>query len=135
MFAHAAAVGVSAAVLVSAPAAATAHGSLLVRPGSPVVGKRAAIALLADVKARRLRLELVSPTGIQRFIWLRRTAPGVFRGGYSFGDDGQWLLTARRGAIARGIWVQQPPSATPPFKPGARPGLTNVLGQGTFVYP
>jgi hypothetical protein len=72
---------------------------------------------------------------VQRFVWLRRTAPGVFRGGYSFGDDGQWLLTARRGAIVRGIWVQQPPSATPPFRPGAKPSLGAVLGQGTLVYP
>lgn len=135
MFARAAAVGVAAAVLVSAPAAATVRGSVLVKPDSPMVGKRASIALLADVKARRLRLELVSPTGVKRFIWLRRAAPGVFRGGYSFADDGQWLLTARRGAIVRGIWVQQPPSATPPFKPGAKPSLSNILGQGTFVYP
>lgn len=120
---------------VAVPAASAARGTVDVRPAAPVVGKRAAIAVTADVRAARLRLELVSPTGVRLFTWLHRAAPGLFRGGFSFSDDGQWLLSARRGAIVRGIWVQQPPSATPPFKPGARPSLSTILGQGTFVYP
>lgn len=133
MLARAGAVALVAAAVAAASASAAVRGSVLVSPGSPVVGKRAVISFLAEVKAPRLRLELVSPTGIRRYVWLRRTAPGVFRAGYRFADDGQWLL--RRGSVVRGIWVQQPPSATPPFKPGSKAGLTNLLGQGSFVVP
>ena len=137
MLARAGALGLVLAVVATAPAAAAVRGRVLVSPASPLVGKRAVIEVRTAAKGHRLALELVSPTGVQRHLWLRRVAPGLWRTAYHFADDGQWLLRVRSARIGAGIWVQQPPSALPPYRPGTNPktnpSLSVVLGQ--FVFP
>lgn len=139
MLARSGALALVLAVVATAPAAAAVRGRVLVNPTSPFVGKRAVIEVRAAVQAQRLSLQLVSPTGVQRHLWLRRVAPGLWRGAYHFADDGQWLLRVRSARIGAGIWVQQPPSPLPPYRPAARsngnPSLSAILGQGTFVFP
>lgn len=107
---------------------------MVVRPESPVVGKRVTIEVQASAKVRRLRLEIVSPTGVLRQVWLRRVAPQRFSAAYHFVDDGQWLLRVRGSRIGAGIWVQQPPAPLPPFRPSAKSSL-NALLQGGLVFP
>lgn len=135
MLARSGALALVLAALAAVPAAAALRGRVLVSPGSPVVGKRAVIEVRTAAKGARLALELVSPTGVRRQLWLRRVRPGLWRAAYHFADDGQWLLRVRDGRIGTGIWVQQPPSALPPFKPGTNPSLSGILGQGTLVFP
>ncbi|HET8607483.1 MAG TPA: hypothetical protein VFL66_10715 [Gaiellaceae bacterium] len=134
MLVRGAAFGLVVAALAAAPAGAAVRGRLVVRPESPVVGKRVMIEVRATAKARRLRLEIVSPTGVLRQVWLRRVAPERFSTAYHFVDDGQWLLRVRGSRIGAGIWVQQPPAPLPPFRPSTQPSL-NALLQGGLVFP
>lgn len=131
-----AAVAACSAALVAASSAGAEHRLVVVRPGVPVVGKRTTIDVA--VRSRRaLVLELVSPTGVHRRVRLRNVARGQWRATYNFLDDGQWILHVLPTRLARSIWVEQPPSALPPYRPSHAnaPGITGVLGQGTLVFP
>jgi len=134
MLARAGALGLVLAVVATAPAAAAVRGRVLVSPASPLVGKRAVIEVRTAAKGHRLALELVSPTGVQRHVWLRRVAPGLWRTAYHFADDGQWTLRVHAGAIAASdaVLVLQNGALAPAPRGNAGAGPGALLDGGTM---
>jgi hypothetical protein len=122
------AIAVAVAVLVFAPAAGAASGLLLVDPGHPVVGKRTLIELRTKAKGP-IAVQVTSPTGVRTKVRLVRAKPGVWRVGFHFADDGQWMLRVPRLRALAKVLVLQPGAALPPFKPNHGAGAkTNSAG-------
>jgi hypothetical protein len=121
------AIAIAAAVLAFAPAAGAANGLLLVDPGQPVVGSRTLIELRTKAQGP-IKLQLVSPTGVHLRLGLVRAKPGVWRVGFHFADDGQWVLRVPRVRALAKVVVFQPGAALPPFKPNAHGAKTNGAG-------
>ena len=125
------------AALAAASAAAAGQGSIVVRPGEPIVNTRSTIEVRAPASVERLTVRLVTPTGVPLRVGLYREGPGVWRKRYRFMDDGTWTLFVRvRGTlVSRKIFVKQPPTPVPPFKPAQKTSLFGTAGGGVFIVP
>ena len=139
MLARAGVVGLVCLAVLAAAADAKAPGvSLLVRPGSPTVGLMSTIDVqLAPARpASPVIVGILSPTGLQSRLALKRVGPGLWRAAYRFVDDGTWRLSASVGrlTVTDMVFVKQPPSAVPPFAlaPGSKPTLWGS-GQGIGI--